>query len=198
MATTGSANGFVLNIVELQNVITSAGGQTTNTNLSTAVANIQQMVLFDTKQIKADKITAFTAPPIQTDPLNVTSLTITGGSPGIGKYLTCTDTLGSAAWTTLAVPSDANWKRNIQPLSNADQILSGLAGFRYEWIDGRSDVGVLAQDVEKVLPEAFVPAGSGPAAVEYHKIIPVLVEVVKGLQSRVKALEALTASNMTA
>jgi len=82
------------------------------------------------------------------------------------------------------VPSDARYKKNIRPL-DADTILDGLRGVRFEWLNGDTDVGVVAQDVEKVLPEAW-HAGA-PATVEYHKIIPVLIEAVKALKAEVRA-----------
>ena len=197
MATTG-ANKFVLNIIELQNVITSAGNVSGSASLSNAVAQLQEMVLYDTKQIKTNTLSAFDSPPIQTDSLNMSNATINGsliipsaGTPGIGKYLTCVDTLGTAEWLVPAVPSDQTYKTNIQGISNADAILSGLYGTRFAWkATGVQDIGVIAQDVEKVLPEAFIPARDRrPAMVEYHKIIPVLIELVKAQGLRIAALE---------
>ena len=196
MATTGAANSFVLNITELQNVITNAGGAAPN--LSNAVAQIQEMVLYDTKTIKANILGSFNTGNVQVaDPLSTTTiagqLIISNGSPGIGKYLTCVDSVGTAEWTTFAMPSDRAWKREIRPIENAGEILEGLHGVRFRWRSGFPDVGVIAQDVQMVLPEAFIPGGEGrPARVEYHKIIPVLIETVKGLERRVRELEALT------
>ena len=186
MAATGAANNFVLNITELQNVITSAGGPTAT--LNAAVAQIQQMVLFDTKQIKANSVVPFDSAATTTSNTNINgSLVISAaGTPGVGKYLTCIDTTGTAEWQTLAIPSDARFKMNIRPLADAHIILNGLHGVRFEWVGGSSDIGVIAQDVEKVLPEAF-KAGY-PATVEYHKIIPVLIEAIKDLQFQVEAL----------
>lgn len=184
MATTGGANGFVLNIVELQNVITSAGGPTAS--LNAAVSQLQQMVLFDTKQIKADSVVPFSASATTTSNTVLQgSLVISAGTPGIGKYLTCIDSAGTAEWRS-GVPSDARFKKNIRPLTDATAILDGLHGVRFDWLDGVRDVGVIAQDVQQVLPEAFM-AGA-PATVEYHKIIPVLIEAIKDLQLKVEAL----------
>jgi len=73
-------------------------------------------------------------------------------------------------------------------LEGAAQILEGIRGVRFEWLTGGSDVGVIAQEVAAVLPEAV--HGSDPLVVEYSKIIPVLVEVVKELRARVAQLEA--------
>jgi hypothetical protein len=59
-------------------------------------------------------------------------------------------------------------------------------------MSGRSgeDVGVVAQDVLKVLPEAVIEGVDGlPHRVAYDKLIPVLVEAVKELRGRVEELE---------
>jgi hypothetical protein len=184
MATTGGANGFVLNIVELQNVITNASGPAAA--LNTAVAQLQQMVLFDTKQIKADSVVPFSESNTSMSNTIISgSLVISAaGTPGLGKYLTCIDSAGTAEWRS-GMPSDARFKKNIRPLDTAG-ILDGLRGTRFEWLDGTTDVGVIAQDVEKVLPEAW-HAGS-PATVDYYKIIPVLIEVIKDMKADIKAL----------
>ena len=199
MAATGAPNNFVLNLYELQNVITSAGGTTSTDSLSTAVSQIQQMVLFDTKEIKANILGAFDSSTIQVQTPFTTSTTVIGGqliisaagTPGLGKYLTCTDTLGTAEWLPLAMPSDREWKKDIRPLEDAAAIIDGIHGVRFRWKEsGRADVGVIAQDVARVLPEGYMESsGARPAMVEYLKIIPVLVEAVKGLQRRVEVLE---------
>jgi len=186
MATTGSANMFVLNLQELQNVVTSAAGPTQT--LNAAVAQLQQMVLFDTKQILADSIRPFSSNATAMSSTTIQGpLIISSGTPGIGKYLTCLDETGTAQWGPIAQPSDARFKKNVRPLAS-EPIMAGLHGVRFEWGNGRTDVGVIAQDVEKVLPEAFI-AGN-PAAVEYYKIIPVLIEEIKRLEAKVDALTA--------
>ena len=117
------------------------------------------------------------------------ALKITGaGVPGVGKYLTCMDVAGTAEWQTPAIPSDARLKDGIRPLEGVGAILEGLHGVRFRWKEGGTeDIGVLAQDVATVLPEAI--QGSDPMMVQYHKLIPVLVEAIKGLEERVKRLE---------
>ena len=59
-----SQSPYIVNIVELQNVVTNVQGTNTAANiqsLQTAVENLQQMVLFDTKTIAADVLSNFTA-----------------------------------------------------------------------------------------------------------------------------------------
>jgi hypothetical protein len=115
------------------------------------------------------------------------------GTPGAGKYLTCLDAAGTAEWQTPAIPSDLRFKEDIQPLGDYATILNGIRGVRFRWTHGGGrDVGVIAQDVRAVMPEAVVEGtDGGPHLVHYHKIIPVLVEAVKALGERVAALESL-------
>ena len=95
MATTGAANNYVLNITELQNVVTTASGLTPTSGLAKSVAEIQQMVIFGEKRIATNTISIFNQSPIQViDPMNFSgtgSLTVGGatvyggtGSAGTG------------------------------------------------------------------------------------------------------------------
>jgi len=93
--------------------------------------------------------------------------------------------------------SDRRYKTNITRIENASDILSKIHGVRFVWRDLSScDVGVIAQDLQRVLPEAVVGSEEWvegeeepKLSVAYHKITPVLVEVVKGLEARISALE---------
>lgn len=120
----------------------------------------------------------------------------TAGTPGIGKYLTCMDSAGTAEWQTPAIPSDLRFKEDIRPLGDYATILHGIRGVRFRWTHGGgADVGVIAQDVRAVMPEAVIEGtDGGPHLVHYHKIIPVLVEAIKALETRVAALESLKSS----
>jgi len=51
------------------------------------------------------------------------------------------------------------------------------------------DVGVIAQEVEKVLPELVTTRDNGYKAVKYDKLTAVLIQAVKELSERVKILE---------
>lgn len=88
-------------------------------------------------------------------------------------------------------PSDERLKENIEPLPDPLALLKDLHGYQYTWKgrpeDGK-DVGVLAQEVEKVLPEAVIEV-DGVKRVYYHKLVPVLLEAVKMLSERVAELE---------
>ena len=114
------------------------------------------------------------------------------GTPGLGKYLTCMDATGTAEWVTPAMPSDGRWKEGVTELGDeAWAVLEAVRGVRFRWSGGGGrDVGVIAQDLMPVLPEAVIEGVDGrPHMVHYHKLIPVLVETVKDLARRVAELE---------
>jgi hypothetical protein len=87
--------------------------------------------------------------------------------------------------------SDERYKKNISTIMNAGTLLKQIRGVRFDWLrDGSHDIGVIAQEVYKVMPEAIVSSiGSGMLTVAYTKIIPLLIETIKDLQLRVEVLE---------
>ena len=85
--------------------------------------------------------------------------------------------------------SDATLKHNINPIDNALELINEIAGVRYNWNkDDRASAGVLAQDVETVLPELV--ANGEHKSVNYNGLVGVLVEAVKELSAEVKSLKA--------
>jgi hypothetical protein len=91
--------------------------------------------------------------------------------------------------------SDERLKDNIQLISNPIQKVQQLRGVEFDWNDksifkaGKHDYGVIAQDVEKVLPELVKESSTGYLAVDYDKMIGLLIEVVKEQEKRIKELE---------
>jgi len=86
MATTGQSQ-YVLNIVELQNTVTSATGLSPAGYLSNQLVQIEQMVQFSNKQINVNVISNFDTTPIQVvAPINLSNvaLTATGDDGSIG------------------------------------------------------------------------------------------------------------------
>ncbi len=87
--------------------------------------------------------------------------------------------------------SDQRFKKEICLISDAETILSSIRGVRFQWKDSdRKDIGLLAQEVMKVLPEAVDGDLEQGLRVSYDKLVPVLVESIKQLQQRVADLEA--------
>jgi len=68
-----------------------------------------------------------------------------------------------------------------------------LNGVTWEWQDpkrGTRGIGLIAQDVERVFPDAVSTDKDGFLMVDYHGLVGVLVEAVKELAGRVEELES--------
>ena len=90
--------------------------------------------------------------------------------------------------------SDERLKNNIKAIDNPLEKVISISGNTFTWnedsvYDGLNDVGVIAQEIREVIPEAVVERDNGYLAVDYHKIIPLLVEAIKDLSSKVDSLE---------
>jgi hypothetical protein len=93
--------------------------------------------------------------------------------------------------------SDKQLKDNIKPIANAMDKISKLSGNTFEWNDkqseylvGTKDVGVIAQEVEAVLPEVVTTRDNGYKAVRYEKMIALLIEGMKEQQAEIDMLKA--------
>ena len=87
--------------------------------------------------------------------------------------------------------SDARLKDNIETLKDGLDKVEQLRGVTYTR-DDREEIGVIAQEVEKILPEIVLTADDemGTKSVDYSRITAVLIEAVKDLSARVKELES--------
>lgn len=80
-------------------------------------------------------------------------------------------------------------KKNISNVENALDKVCELNGINFEWkTNGQKSIGVLAQDVEKILPE-LVDNSDEYKAVNYNGLIGVLIEAVKELRNEVNELK---------
>ena len=90
-------------------------------------------------------------------------------------------------------PSDQRLKDNIVPIDNSLTKILSISGNTYTWNEksnkSGNDVGVIAQEVLEVLPEAVTTRDDGYLAVYYDKIVPLLVEAIKELSAKVENLE---------
>jgi hypothetical protein len=94
--------------------------------------------------------------------------------------------------------SDERLKTNLQPIDNALTKVSMLNGVTFDWNATareskpnrtRREAGVIAQQVEKVLPEVIETRLDGYKAVDYEKLVPLLIEAIKELSDKVDRLE---------
>ena len=87
--------------------------------------------------------------------------------------------------------SDATLKTNVEQISDPFSVLSQLFGMGFNWIDnGKKSYGVLAQALEKVLPELVNENAQGKKTVNYIPIIAFLIEAVNRQQADIEALKA--------
>ena len=86
--------------------------------------------------------------------------------------------------------SDERLKDNIETLEDGLDKVEQLRGVTYTR-DDREEIGVIAQEVEKILPEIVLTADDemGTKSVDYSRITAVLIEAVKELSAKVKELE---------
>lgn len=84
--------------------------------------------------------------------------------------------------------SDEQLKDNIMPLRNQLKELLKLKGVSYTWKDnGAKDIGLIAQDVEKVYPELVIEK-NGLKQVDYQKLIGPIVEALREQQEEISIL----------
>jgi|MDSV01.2.fsa_nt_gb hypothetical protein len=86
--------------------------------------------------------------------------------------------------------SDERLKSNIETIDSGLDKVEKLRGVTYTR-DEKDNIGVIAQEVEKILPEIVLTADDmmGTKSVDYSRITAVLIEAVKELSARVKELE---------
>lgn len=93
----------------------------------------------------------------------------------------------------LVFASDGRLKKNIKPLNSSLDKVINLKGVSYEWKEdsgmgkGRGrEIGLIAQDVEAVIPELVYTDDKGYKSLSYEKLVPVLVEAIKEQQQTVE------------
>ena len=90
--------------------------------------------------------------------------------------------------------SDERLKDNIQPIESPLEKIFKINGVSFDWNEKSDkkghDVGVIAQEIEKVLPELVVERDSGYKAVRYEKIVALLIEAIKQQQLQIDELKS--------
>lgn len=98
---------------------------------------------------------------------------------------------------TVTASSDINLKENIREINNALLNVLKMRGVIFDWIDGEKDqVGVIAQEIEKIYPKLVRENSDGLKSVAYQNMIAILIEAIKeqneiilSLSSRLDKLE---------
>jgi len=187
--TTGTLNVTNSAVIGSGVTINSSGinvtGVVTATSFSGSGANLTGVSAGST--VADDGTTDQTFYPIFTQ---TTSGTITASKVSTTKlsFNPSSGTLSATVFTSL---SDETQKTNIRPVKNATYIVSQMNGVYYDWIDGHNigSVGVIAQEMEQVLPEVVTTNDQGLKTVSYGNIVGVLIEAIKEQQVRIEELE---------
>ena len=128
------------------------------------------------------------------------SASSTGEFSGLGIGTAPSGTIGAILATNDVVAfasSDERLKENVTLIGSALDKVEAIRGVEFDWIANEEihpnnghDLGVIAQEVEAVLPVLVQTRENGYKAVKYDKLSAVLIEAVKELSARVKELES--------
>ena len=144
----------------------------------------------------------FSTPASDLTPGNILTFTNPHNNP-VGDLRINGDIYATGNITAYAgSPSDVRLKENITTITNALSTINSMRGVHYDWTDQyletiqfspffpKHDIGVIAQEVEQVLPEVVVVKPNGSLTVKYEKIVSVLIEGIKELSAKVETLQA--------
>ena len=118
------------------------------------------------------------------------------GNTGAAAKLHVSGDIYATGDVTAYYSSDINLKENVVDIENALDKVKQIRGVHYDWKDEyiekhsyveKEDVGVIAQEVEKVLPEIVTDREDGTKAVKYDRLTALLIEAVKELSAKVDA-----------
>jgi hypothetical protein len=125
--------------------------------------------------------------------LNGTSIVARVNTGSSSDYLYLSGGLRAGQDIIAFYSSDKNLKSNIKPIETPLQKLNQITGVSFDWNaeSGHtgSEYGVVAQDVEKVLPLAVTTRDNGYKAVKYDNLIPLLIESIKELNKKIETQE---------
>jgi hypothetical protein len=124
----------------------------------------------------------------------------------IGVGTTASATTGEIRATnniTAYYSSDIGLKENLNPIENSIEKIQAISGYNFDWKDEvvkerggeddyfvrKSDVGVVAQEIEAILPEACATRPDGTKAVRYEQLVPLLIEGIKELKAEIEELK---------
>ncbi|MDP2090541.1 MAG: tail fiber domain-containing protein [Candidatus Gracilibacteria bacterium] len=107
---------------------------------------------------------------------------------------------GYAFATSWNSSSDLRLKEDIKPIENIFEMIDKIRGVNFTWKDTKKhDMGVIAQEIEKVFPEFVTTKNDGFKTVEYGKLVAPLIEAVKELkkenEEKDKQIETLKKQN---
>jgi hypothetical protein len=136
--------------------------------------------------------------------INASGTGVTSGSSlwtdGAGSL---TATANITAYGSSSTASDLRWKINIKTIEHALGKVKQLRGVMYDWNEEflsnkpdhlrRSNTGLIAQEVEAVLPEVIHKDHNGMLTLSYDRMIGLVIESIKELSNQVSEIEKFIA-----
>ena len=132
---------------------------------------------------------------VVTLPNNITSSSKTTGALVVTGGVGISGALHVGGDITAFSASDVSLKENITPISNAVDKVRSISGNTFTWneksvYNGEEGTGIIAQEIEALgLPGVTETRENGTKAVRYDRLVPLLIEAIKELDTKVKSLE---------
>lgn len=117
-----------------------------------------------------------------------------GGAADATYELKVTGDIGATGDVVAYISSDRRLKDEITPIENSLQKINSIGGYSFVWnekqdIYSGKDYGVIAQEIENILPELVETRENGYKAVKYDRIVSLLIEGIKELSKEVSELK---------
>ena len=174
----------------------SSGGSITSTHVTNLYDALTGDTTYDNINLKK-----FNSLGINDDATS-TKINITNTGLGIGvspsTELHVSGNIFATGNITAYYSSDIRLKDNVRPIEDSLFKLSKLRGVEFDWnekaheldIQKGHDVGLIAQEVEEVLPEVVVTRDDGFKAVRYDRVVSLLVQGINDQQKQKKDLKS--------
>jgi hypothetical protein len=168
---------------------------TTNTGLSTNVSTTGNVTITNTGVTSVSAGTGVTlGATTGACSISIGQSVATNATPTFGN-LTINGTITATGDITAYYTSDRRHKNNIQTIPNALSKVTKLNGVTWEWNDDVNEVtkstpttGLIAQEVQEVLPQVVVERENGYLGLDYSKMMGLLVEAIKEQQIKIDNL----------
>ena len=127
---------------------------------------------------------------------NWKKVVVSGSSPSF-HHVSASGDVVAAGDVVAYYTSDIRLKDNVEVIKGSLDKIEGIRGVEFDWNEQSPgwarerghDVGVIAQEVQKVLPEVVQERKNGYLGVDYKRIIPLLIESVKELKQEIEDLK---------
>ena len=127
---------------------------------------------------------------------NWKKVVVSGSSPSF-HHVSASGDVVAAGDVVAYYTSDIRLKDNIEVIKGSFDKIDGIRGVEFDWNEKSPgwaqerghDVGVIAQEVQKVLPEIVTERTNGYLGVDYKRLIPLLIESIKELKQEVEDLK---------